>query len=128
MNLIPQLRLQGPHNRKSSRYLILGRKGEKLLMCVGVPLANSCFLLFCEKVGGYRNVELARWALMDVPEGQVPKKVGNGQKDGPSLRKSALLGRATRGHPGNMTGDKDNYPARLYKFAFSSSKGQDPED
>lgn len=76
-------------------------------MCGSSP-GQFLLLLFCEEVGRYRNVELARWALMDVPEVQVPKKVGNDQKDGPSLRKSALLGRATRGHPGNMTGDKNN--------------------
>lgn len=51
MNVITQLRFWASGNRDLSRCLILDRKGEKLLMRVGVLLANSCFLL-CVCVGG----------------------------------------------------------------------------
>lgn len=48
--------------------------------------------------------------------------IGDGQMDGLRLRKPALLGSATRGHPGHMTGDRGDSPARLHNFAFSSSE------
>lgn len=59
MNVITQLRFWASGNRDLSRCLILDRKGEKLLMRVGVLLANSCFLLcVCVCGGGDTGIQI----------------------------------------------------------------------